>query len=311
MARILDIMMLNIIFLHFIILIGGINMRIDGVWLPIVTPFLEDKVDFEAFRTMIDYYIGKGVSGIIPLGTTGESPTIDETEFEEIIEKTMEYVHGRVPVIVGAGGNNTKKVLEKLKTVEKYKVNGVLSVSPYYSRPDQRGIYEHFLKMSEATDLNIIIYNIPYRTGRNVENETLFKLSELKNIIGVKDASGDIKQSLSLLLNAPDGFSVMTGEDIFFYITLIYGGQGGILASSHIETESFIEIYNRVKNNDHQGAFKIWKRLAGIIPLLFEEPNPAPIKYCLNKMGLIKSQELRLPLVAISEKLQRKLDNYL
>ncbi|MDD4503194.1 MAG: 4-hydroxy-tetrahydrodipicolinate synthase [Clostridiaceae bacterium] len=286
-------------------------MRIDGVWLPIITPFLEDKVDFKSYKKMIEHYISKGVTGIIPLGTTGESPTVGEDEFEEIIEKTMEYVHGRVPVIVGAGGNNTKKVQEKLKIVEKYKVNGVLSVSPYYNRPDQRGIYEHFLKLSETTDLDIIIYNIPYRTGRNIENETLFKLSELKNIIGVKDASGDIKQSLSLLLNVPPDFSIMTGEDIFFYITLVYGGQGGILASSHVETESFIEVYNRVRKNDHQGAFEVWKKLAKIIPLLFEEPNPSPIKYCLKKMGLIESPELRLPLVTISEKLQKKLDNYI
>ncbi|MDD4504335.1 MAG: 4-hydroxy-tetrahydrodipicolinate synthase [Clostridiaceae bacterium] len=283
-------------------------MRIDGVWLPIITPFLEDKVDFKSYKKMIEHYISKGVTGIIPLGTTGESPTVGEDEFEEIIEKTMEYVHGRVPVIVGAGGNNTKKVQEKLKIVEKYKVNGVLSVSPYYNRPDQRGIYEHFLKLSETTDLDIIIYNIPYRTGRNIENETLFKLSELKNIIGVKDASGDIKQSLSLLLNAPPDFSIMTGEDIFFYITLVYGGQGGILASSHVETESFIEVYNRVRKNDHQGALEVWKKLAELIPLLFEEPNPSPIKYCLKKMGLIESPELRLPLVPISEKLQKKLD---
>lgn len=283
-------------------------MSINGVWLPIITPFLEDKVDFKSYKKMIEHYIGKGVTGIIPLGTTGESPTVGEDEFEEIIEKTMEYVQGRVPVIVGAGGNNTKKVQEKLKIVEKYKVKGVLSVCPYYNRPDQRGIYEHFLKLSETTDLDIIIYNIPYRTGRNIENETLFKLSELKNIIGVKDASGDIKQSLSLLLNAPPDFSVMTGEDIFFYITLVHGGQGGILASSHIETESFIEVYNRVRKNDHKGAFEIWKKLADLIPLLFEEPNPSPIKYCLKKMGLIESPELRLPLVPISEKLQKKLD---
>ena len=131
-------------------------MRIDGVWLPIVTPFLEDKVDFKSYRRMIEHYISKGVTGIIPLGTTGESPTIGEDEYEEIIEKTVEYVQGRVPVIVGVGGNNTKKVQEKLRTVEKYKINGILSVCPYYNRPDQRGIYEHFLKLSETTDLDII-----------------------------------------------------------------------------------------------------------------------------------------------------------
>lgn len=286
-------------------------MLIEGVWLPIITPFKDDQVDFKSYKRMIDYYIGKGITGIIPLGTTGESPTVSDTEFEEIVEKTMEYVNGRVPVIVGVGGNNTRKVQEKLKMVEKYKINGVLSVSPYYNRPDQRGIYEHFLRLSEATGLDIIIYNIPYRTGRNIENETIFKLSELKNIVGIKDACGDIKQTLSLLLNAPPGFSIMTGEDIFFYITLVYGGQGGILASSHIETESFIEVYNRVKRNDHQGAFEIWKKLAEIVPLLFEEPNPSPVKYCLKKMGLIESSEVRLPLMPISEKLRKKLDNYL
>lgn len=286
-------------------------MRIDGIWLPIITPFLEDKIDFNSYKRMIDNYIAKGITGIIPLGTTGESPTINEEEFEKIIEKTVEYVNGRVPVIAGLGGNNTRKVVKQLKTLEKYKVKGILSVCPYYNRPDQRGIYEHFLTISEATDLDIIIYNIPYRTGRNIENETIRKLSEIRNIVGLKDASGDIKQTLSLLLDPPADFSIMTGEDIFFYTTLLHGGHGGILASCHIRTEDFIEIYNRIRNNDHKGAFGIWKNLSGLIPLLFEEPNPSPIKYCLKKMGYIESDELRLPLVPISEKLQKKLDKYI
>jgi len=286
-------------------------MKIEGVWLPIVTPFKEDQVDFRSFKKMVDYYISKGITGILPLGTTGESPAVSEKEYEEVISKTMEYVNGRVPVIVGLGGNNTGKVRNQLKLVEKYNVSGILSVCPYYNRPDQRGIYEHFRSISEATDLDIIVYNIPYRTGRNIENETVHRLSELKNIVGIKDASGDIKQSLSLLLDPPSNFSVMTGEDIFFYITLVYGGQGGILASSHVMTEDFLEVYNRIKRNDHQGAFEIWQKLAKLIPLLFEEPNPSPIKYCLNKMGLIESPELRLPLMNITEKLQTKLDNYM
>jgi 4-hydroxy-tetrahydrodipicolinate synthase len=220
----------------------------------------------------------------------------------------MELVNNRVPVYVGLGGNNTHKVIKQLKIVEKHKVDGILSVCPYYNRPDQRGIYEHFLKISEATALNILVYNIPYRTGRNVENSTIYKLAELKNLVGIKDSCGDIKQTTELLLNPPKDFSILTGEDALFYTTLLLGGDGGILASSHIKTEAFVDIYNKVQANDHKTALELWKPLAKFIPLLFDEPNPAPIKYYLNKIGLISSSEVRLPLVEISDALKIKLD---
>lgn len=283
-------------------------MKLTGVWLPVITPFVNENVDFESYKNLIEYYIPKGISGIMPLGTTGESPTIGEAEFEEIVEKTMEYVNGRVPVYVGLGGNNTQKVAKQVKTLEKYKVEGILSVSPYYSRPDQRGIYEHFLRISEATDLNIVVYNIPYRTGRNIENSTIHRLAEIKNVVGIKDSCGDIKQSTELLLNPPKDFSILTGEDALFYTTLLLGGQGGILASSHIRTADFIQVYNNIQKNDHKAALEVWKELYKFIPMLFEEPNPAPIKYYLNKLGLIKSSEVRLPLMDITDGLKAKMD---
>jgi 4-hydroxy-tetrahydrodipicolinate synthase len=283
-------------------------MKLDGIWLPIITPFVVDKVDLKSYEKLINYYIDKGISGFMPLGTTGESPTVSDMEYELILDKTMEYVNGRVPVVVGAGGNYTKKVIEKLKIVEKYKPQGILSVSPYYNRPDQRGIYEHFKAISEATNLDIVLYNIPYRTGRNIELSTVLKLSELKNIVGIKDACGDMKQSMSLILNAPSDFSVMTGEDILLYNSLLLGGSGGILASSHLETEKFIDLYNKIRNNDHKAALSVWKQLSNLIPLLFEEPNPAPIKYCLKELELIASDEVRLPLVNISDSLKSKLN---
>lgn len=283
-------------------------MKIQGVWLPMITPFIGEQVDFQSLKKMVDYYIAKGIHGIMPLATTGESPTIAEDEYEAILAKTLEYVEGRVPVIVGLGGNDTKKVVKQLKTVEKYKVNGILSVCPYYNRPAQQGIYEHFLKISEATDLDIVLYNIPYRTGVNIENETIHRLAELKNIVGLKDASGDAKQSMHLLLNRPKDFSILTGEDILYYLSLALGGDGGILASAHLKTETFIDIYEKVKNNDHQSALKSWQKLSKIIPLLFEEPNPTPIKYVLYKLGIISSAEARLPLTPISASLQKKLD---
>jgi 4-hydroxy-tetrahydrodipicolinate synthase len=286
-------------------------MKIEGVLVPLITPFTEGKVDFESYKKMIKHYSDKGVAGFIPLATTGETPTLSDYEYQSILEKTIEYNDINLPIYVGFGGNNTEKMAKDIKMFEKYNIQGILSVSPYYNRPDQRGIYAHFKRLSEATPLDIILYNIPYRTGRNIENDTVCKLSELKNIVGIKDCCGDFKQSTELLLNRPKDFSILTGEDAFFYNTLALGGDGGIMASAHIKTEKFIKIYNKMKNNDHVGAFEIWKEVSNIIPLLFEEPNPAPIKHCLYKLGLIQSQEVRLPLVEASQALAEKLDKKL
>ena len=234
-------------------------MKIQGVLVPLITPFKDGKVDFKSYERMVNHYIEQGVSGIIPLATTGESPTILTNEYEEVLAKTIEYNNSRVSVYVGLGGNHTSEVVSKLKLVERYKVDGILSVAPYYSRPNQRGLYEHFKCISEATDLDIIIYNIPYRTGTNVENETIHRLAELKNIIGVKDCSGDMKQTTDLLINPPKDFSILTGEDAYFYTTLILGGHGGIMGSAHLRTKEFIEVYNLIRTNNHQAALKKWQ----------------------------------------------------
>lgn len=282
-------------------------MSINGVWVPVITPFKEDKVDFDSYERLVEHYIKHGAHGIMPVATTGETPTLSENEYEKIVARSMEIVNGRIPVIIGLGGNNTKAVIEKLAMAEKYKVDGILSVSPYYNRPDQRGIFEHFNAISQSTDLDIMLYNIPYRTGRNIENETLFKLAEKKNIIGVKDASGDFNKTIDLLLNRPEGFSVLSGEDSLFYSSLLLGGDGGIMASAHLRTKDFIKVYNDIKNNDHKEALKTWRELSNFIPLLFKEPNPTPIKYILEQKGLIDSGELRLPLVEITDELKKEL----
>jgi 4-hydroxy-tetrahydrodipicolinate synthase len=284
-------------------------MKIEGVLVPLITPFKDGKVDLKSYERMVNHYIEEGISGLIPLATTGESPTILGNEYEEVLAKTIEYNNNRVPIYVGLGGNHTSEVVNKLKVVERYNVDGILSVAPYYSRPNQRGLYEHFKNISEATDLDIIIYNIPYRTGTNVENETIYRLAQLKNIVGVKDCSGDMKQTTDLLLNPPSDFSILTGEDAYFYTTLILGGQGGIMGSAHLRTKEFIEVYNLIKNNNHKDALKKWKSLYNMIPLLFTEPNPTPLKYCLKKLGLIDSDEVRLPLVNITTELESKLDD--
>jgi 4-hydroxy-tetrahydrodipicolinate synthase len=276
---------------------------LKGVWLPIVTPFCDNKIDYTSYKKLIDYYTPKGIKGLIPNGTTGECPTIEDYEFEDLLEKTVAFNNNRLPIYYGLGGNNTAKILKQIKVVEKYKIDGILSVSPYYSRPDQNGIFEHFKAISDSTDLKIIIYNIPYRTGRNIENDTLFKLAELDNIVGVKDSCGNIIQTMDLIFNRPANFSVLTGEDI--------GGDGGILAASHLETEKFVSIPESIDKNDQKTALATWKTIEKFIPLLFKEPNPAPIKYYLAKKGLISSAELRLPLTGISDNLKYELDKYL
>ena len=286
-------------------------MKFTGVFLPIVTPFLNDKIDYVSYKNMIEHYVNTGISGIIPLGTTGEVPTLSDYEFQEMIEKTIEFVDGRLPVIAGVGGNYTKKVVGKVKIAEKYPLKGILSVCPYYNKPGQEGIYEHFKTIAEETNLDIIMYNIPYRTGINMENETIHRLAQIKNIAGLKDSCGDMKQTLSLLMNPPKDFSILTGEDILYYTTLTLGGQGGILASSHLQTEKFVDIYHKVQKNETLGALAIWKEIYPLIPLLFKEPNPTPIKYCLKKLGLLASDEVRLPLTTISESLKETLDSIL
>ncbi|MBN1796939.1 MAG: 4-hydroxy-tetrahydrodipicolinate synthase [Spirochaetales bacterium] len=282
-------------------------MKLQGIYLPIITPFNNDEIDIDSYKHLIDFYIHKGIHGLIPLATTGEYPTIQKQEFGLIVQTTIECVAKRVPVFIGVSGNDTNRLIKKIKFLRNYNISGILCPCPYYNLPDQRGIYEHFLRLSEAGELNIIIYNIPYRTGRNIENPTIRRLAELPNIIGLKDSCGRTEQSMELLLNPPPDFSILTGHDTHYYSSLALGGNGGILASAHINTEQFISVYDHIRNNDHKGALAEWRELLPFIPLLFQEPNPAPIKFILHRMGLIKSSEVRLPLVDISEDLRKSL----
>ena len=280
----------------------------NGVWLPIITPFVDGEIDGPGYQRLVDRYVRAGVAGVIPLGTTGESPTVDDGEAEALIERTVDAVAGRVPILIGVGGNDTRKTVKMVKRLERHAVQGILSVCPYYNRPSQDGLREHFTRLAEATDRAILIYNIPYRTGVNLTNDTLLELAELPGIAGVKDSTGTIAQSLDLLRRRPAGFSVLTGEDAYFYTMLAHGADGGILAAAHVETARFLEVHERMAANDHRGARRAWAALEPVIPLLFQEPNPMPIKRCLWRQGLIRSAECRLPLTRVSDALGRELD---
>jgi len=284
------------------------STRFSGVWLPIVTPFADGAIDRASYQRLIDHYVAAGVAGLVPLGTTGESPTVDEAEGDALIEAAVATAAGRLPILVGVGGNDTRRVVKAVRRLERHAAAGVLSVCPYYNRPSQDGLREHFIRVAEATDRPILIYNIPYRTGVNLANDTLLALAEHPNIAGVKDSSGNLAQSLELLRRRPEGFAVLTGDDAHFFTTLAHGGDGGILASAHVETARFLDVYRRMAANDHVGARAVWARLEPLVALLFREPNPMPLKHWLWRRGLIASAECRLPLTRVSDALARELD---
>jgi 4-hydroxy-tetrahydrodipicolinate synthase len=282
--------------------------EISGIWLPIITPFQDGRVDLAGYERLLEHYLARGVAGTFPLGTTGESPTLDDDEMEALVDRTVSVVAHRAPVFVGIGGNATAKVVKAVKRLERYPFAGIVSVCPYYNRPSQDGLREHFTRVAEATAREILIYNIPYRTSVNLLNDTLLRLAELPNIVGVKDSSGNLAQSLDLLRQRPEGFAVMTGDDASLFTMLAHGGDGGILASAHVATERFVAVYERMTANDHRGAHGMWSRLEPLIALLFKEANPMPIKHCLWRQGLIASPECRLPLTQVTHDLADALD---
>ncbi|MBV8408217.1 MAG: 4-hydroxy-tetrahydrodipicolinate synthase [Alphaproteobacteria bacterium] len=281
---------------------------IAGLWLPIVTPFRDGAIDFRSYERLIDHYLTLGIDGLFPLGTTGESPTLEDAEIDELVERTVARVAGRVPVFVGVGGNATRKAEKALRRLERFAFQGIVSVCPYYNRPSQDGLLAHFRAIADATDRDVLIYNIPYRTAVNLANDSLLQLAEVPNIVGVKDSSGSLAQSLELLARKPAGFSVLTGEDALYFTMLANGADGGILAASHVMTERFVAVKQRFAANDVAGARANWAGLASFVPLLFAEANPMPIKYLLWRQGLIASAECRLPLTRISDGLARRLD---
>lgn len=282
--------------------------KISGLWLPLITPFRDGALDLESYERLVAHYLSRGVDGLFPLGTTGESPTLDEDEVAAIVERTLAVAKDRVPVFVGLGGNATHKVEKSLKRLERLPFQGIVSVCPYYNRPSQDGLTEHFRRIAEATDRDVLIYNIPYRTAVNLSNDSLLELAQVPNIVGVKDSSGSIAQSLELLARKPADFSVLTGEDALYFTMMANGADGGILAASHVMTERFVEVGRRFAANDVAGARAAWAPLAAITPLLFAEANPMPIKHLLWRQGLIASPECRLPLTKISDGLARRLD---
>jgi 4-hydroxy-tetrahydrodipicolinate synthase len=283
----------------------------QGLWLPLVTPFRDGELDEASLRRLVRHYAAEPVDGLILAATTGEGLTLDEEETERLpalCRGELEALGRRLPLYLGLSGSDTRKGVKTLARASRWRNDGFLIACPYYTRPSQEGLYRHFMALAEATTKPILIYNIPYRTGVNLGNDTMLRLAEHPNIVGVKDCSADAAQSFDLLRDRPAGFTVLTGEDALFYGALTQGADGGILAAAHVATHAFAAVRDRLLRGDQPGALADWRRLVDLPRLLFAEPSPAPIKHWLWRAGLIDSPEVRLPMAPISDTLAARLD---
>ncbi len=287
---------------------------LGGLWLPLVTPFRDGALDETSLRRLVAHYAAEPLDGLILAATTGEGMSLDEDEATRLIDVTAATLAdaGRpLPLYFGLCGSDTANLAKQLRATADWNVTGYLIACPYYTRPSQQGLFAHFSALAEATERPILIYNIPYRTGVNMGNETMLRLAERPNIVGVKDCSADAAQSFDLLRQKPAGFAVLTGEDALFYDALSHGAEGGITASAHVRTAEFADVRRRLLAGDQAGALRAWRRLADLPRLLFREPSPGPIKHWLWRQGLIDSPEMRLPMAPISDRLATAIDQAL
>jgi 4-hydroxy-tetrahydrodipicolinate synthase len=270
-----------------------------GAIVAIVTPFRNGKVDEEALRNLIEEQIAAGTDGIVPCGTTGESTTLSHLEHDRVIEITVDAAKKRVPVIAGTGSNSTAEALRL--TRHAWEADGALMVSPYYNRPTQEGLYQHFRTIAEEIPIPIIIYNIPGRTGSNVLPETLARLAKLKNIVGVKEASASLKQMSDVIQLCGPDFDVLSGDDIFTLALMAIGGKGVISVISNVAPADMAGMVDAFTAGDLEKARALHYRMSPLIDALFIETNPIPVKTAMAMMGKI-DPELRLPLCRMSEK---------
>ena len=289
---------------------NDLQEQLRGLWLPLVTPFRDGELDAASLRRLVRHYASQPVDGLILAATSGEGLTLDPAELEQVVALTRGELDEsrRLPLCLGLSGADTRKMQDQLGQTAAWPIDGYLIASPYYSRPSQRGLWQHFTALAEHASRPIILYNIPYRTAVNLTNETLLRLAEHPNIIGMKDCSADRAQSIELLRQRPAGFRVLTGEDALCFEALGDGADGAILLSAHVETDQFAAMLTHLARGDSEAAADCWRRVSNLTQLLFTEPSPAPAKYWLSRIGLIASDEVRSPMVEVSPELAARLD---
>jgi 4-hydroxy-tetrahydrodipicolinate synthase len=286
--------------------------KLKGTGVALVTPFTAKmEVDYEALGKIIDFVIRDGVEYIVTLGTTGETPTLSSEEKIECINFTYERVNSLVPVVVGVGGNNTRSLIEELETLPLEKAFAILSASPYYNRPSQEGLFQHYKALAEATPKPIILYNVPARTGRNLTAETTIRLAtEVDNIAGIKEASGDMVQCIKILRDKPADFLVVSGDDALAIPQIACGMDGVISVAANCFPKNFSEMIRTCLKGDYKTAKRFNDDLLEGYELLFCENNPAGVKAVMAELGLIENY-LRLPLVPLSLGATEKIKDFL
>ena len=276
-----------------------------------ITPFQSDHtVDYKALEKIIDFVIGGGIEYLVTMGTTGETPTLSKEEKKDIVLFTYQQVAGRVPVVVGVGGNNTRELESELATLPLGKATAVLSASPYYSKPSQEGLFQHYKALAAASPKPMLLYNVPSRTGRNLSAATTIRLAnEVKNIAGIKEASGDMAQCMEILRDRPASFLVVSGDDALAMPQIACGMDGVISVAANSFPRAFTDMVRLSLKGDLAGAKLLNDRLIAGYELLFAENNPAGVKAAMYELGLIGNY-LRLPVVPVSEALQTKMQQY-
>ena len=287
---------------------------ITGSIVALVTPMHPDgAIDWSAFARLIEYHIESGTAGLGVVGTTGESPTLTVPEHCEVIRFAVEQAGGRIPVVAGTGGNSTHEAIELTVSAAEAGADYSLSVTPYYNKPTQQGLFEHFQAVARSVNLPIILYNVPGRTGCDLLNDTVVKLSQIDNIVAIKDATGDVARGAALIEAVPDGFAVFSGDDATALELMRQGGQGNVSVTANIAARDMAAMCNLALTGEWEAAAEIDARLSELNDLLFVEANPIPVKWAMAQRGMMEDG-IRLPLTPLSEpcrgELERALETY-
>ena len=279
-----------------------------GTGVALITPFdKNNNVDYTALKKLVSFQIDNGIDYLVILGTTGESVTLSKEEREKVIQTIIDTNNKRLPLVLGIGSNNTAQLIEDIKNTDLNNIDAILSVSPYYNKPTQEGIYQHFKAVAESTTKDIILYNVPHRTGKNIETETVIRLAnDFKNIIGVKDAADEIKQIFELVLKKPKDFLIISGDDDLALSSVLTGGAGVISVIAQGIPKAFTEMIKFAQENNNKKAQEIFYKILKVSKLIYKEGNPAGIKVILNHKGICETN-VRLPLVKASTELYNEI----